>query len=263
MAFNHEVNGYTMMRQDVIPNALNSQSPIPLYRQLADILAARIRCGQYPVGQRIPSEHLLAETFGIGRPTVRQATDFLVRKGLLVRKRGAGTFVRAAQNDIDLFSLGGTLSAFEKEGIAVSTMMPEPVRLMRVPLCDGHPFSERTAFFYRRISSVDLQPVLLEEMYLDPTFLPGLDAMALAGKSISTIVADTYHLTPSSGRQAFTVTTIGADRRRCLDVPAHTPVLKVRRFLHFPQGQNLVYAELYCLTDRFSFSQVLGTGNGN
>jgi GntR family transcriptional regulator len=72
---------------------LNHQSPIPLYHQLAQLLIDKIRSGEYPVGSRIPSEHKLAAAFGIGRPTARQATDVLVRKRILVRKRGAGTFV--------------------------------------------------------------------------------------------------------------------------------------------------------------------------
>ena len=60
---------------------LNHQSPLPLYRQLADLLAAKMRSGEYRPGDRIPSEHDLADTYGIGRPTARQAVDVLVRKG--------------------------------------------------------------------------------------------------------------------------------------------------------------------------------------
>ena len=54
---------------------LNTQSPIPLYRQLADVLSAEIESGVHEVDNPIPSEHALADRFAIGRPTVRQATD--------------------------------------------------------------------------------------------------------------------------------------------------------------------------------------------
>ncbi|MBW2180744.1 MAG: GntR family transcriptional regulator, partial [Deltaproteobacteria bacterium] len=64
---------------------LNSKSPIPLYRQLADILLAKIRSGEYTSGSRIPSENSLSTSYGIGRPTARQATDLLVSKRILVR----------------------------------------------------------------------------------------------------------------------------------------------------------------------------------
>ena len=67
---------------------LNTESPLPLYHQLAEILTAEIRSGEYPPGSRIPAEMGLAQTYGIGRPTVRQAVDLLVRKGLVKRRRG-------------------------------------------------------------------------------------------------------------------------------------------------------------------------------
>ena len=69
---------------------LNNQSPIPLYHQLADLLTARIREGEYRVGDRIPSEHQLAAAYSIGRPTVRQAIDILVRRRMLVRRHLCG-----------------------------------------------------------------------------------------------------------------------------------------------------------------------------
>ena len=108
---------------------LNTQSPIPLYHQLADIILAKIRDGEYPPGSRIPSENSLAETYGIGRPTARQATDLLVRKRMLARKRGAGTFVLKEQKKVDLFSLAGTISSFQKNGIPVETRVLQPTCL--------------------------------------------------------------------------------------------------------------------------------------
>ena len=42
---------------------LNANSPVPLYRQLADRLLADIDGGAYGVESKIPSEHELAERF--------------------------------------------------------------------------------------------------------------------------------------------------------------------------------------------------------
>ena len=82
--------------------SLNSSSPLPLYHQLAELLQERIRSGEYPAGVRIPSEPELARTYGIGRPTVRQATDVLVRRQLVERRRGSGTFVVEPPEQVDL-----------------------------------------------------------------------------------------------------------------------------------------------------------------
>src|SRR3954470_20258048 len=45
------------------------------------------------VGEAIPSERQLSADLGVSRLTVRAALDDLVREGLLVRRRGSGTFV--------------------------------------------------------------------------------------------------------------------------------------------------------------------------
>ena len=89
--------------------ALNPESPLPLYPQLADLLLERIRTGEYRSGSRIPSETALARRFRIGRPTVRQATDQLVRRRCLERRRGSGTYVVEPPERVDLCSLAGSL----------------------------------------------------------------------------------------------------------------------------------------------------------
>jgi len=243
---------------DTIPKTLNSQSPIPLYRQLADILSAKIRSGGYPVASKIPSENRLAAEFGIGRPTVRQATDFLIRKGLLLRKRGSGTYVCAQTKEVDLFSLGGTLSAFQSKGIDVDIRIRKRIKLIDIPDGAENPFSGQDAYFFSRVSSVEGAPLLLEEMYLSAFLFPGIADMDLSGRSISRIVDEVYYMRPSGGKQTFSIGTPGPERALQLDISTETSVLVVKRFLHFPHRANGIYAELFCKTDRFAFSQNLG-----
>lgn len=67
---------------------LNPNSPVPLYHQLAEMLQDQIRSGVFAPGDVLPSEIALAKQHEIGRPTVRQAMDQLVQKGLIFRRRG-------------------------------------------------------------------------------------------------------------------------------------------------------------------------------
>ena len=65
----------------------------PLYIQLERILRDAILDGSLGQSEPLPTERELAERYNISRITVRKALNNLQREGLLVRRRGAGTFV--------------------------------------------------------------------------------------------------------------------------------------------------------------------------
>jgi DNA-binding GntR family transcriptional regulator len=72
---------------------LDRSSPVPLYFQVAEQLEEAIVQGRLAPGDRMDNEIALAAQLGLSRPTMRQAIQVLVDKGLLVRKRGVGTQV--------------------------------------------------------------------------------------------------------------------------------------------------------------------------
>lgn len=45
------------------------------------------------IGAKLPNEYELADQFGVGRSTIREAVKLLVSKGILQVKRGSGTYV--------------------------------------------------------------------------------------------------------------------------------------------------------------------------
>lgn len=237
---------------------LNSLSPIPLYHQLANIILDKIRSGEYPPGSKILSENKLAAYYGIGRPTARQATDLLVRKRILMRKRGSGTFVCELQKEVDLFSLAGTTSAFNKKGIKVTTHILKKIRLEQIRYDPENPFSNQKAYFYSRLSRVVRVPVLIEDMYLHQGLFKGIDAIDLSGRSLSQVVDEHYYMKPVSGRQNFGIGYLTSEKANTIEVTPETPILVVKRYLNFEQIKNAIYSELYCRTDQFVFSQSLG-----
>lgn len=65
----------------------------PQYIQIAEQLRSQITSGIYPIGSQIPTEHELAQSLGVSRPTIRHALDLLTAEERLVRVKGSGTFV--------------------------------------------------------------------------------------------------------------------------------------------------------------------------
>jgi GntR family transcriptional regulator, transcriptional repressor for pyruvate dehydrogenase complex len=66
--------------------------------KLSDIvyakIAGQIRSGEYPVDSRLPTENELAEWLGVSRPIVREALARLRNEGVVVSRRGSGTYVQ-------------------------------------------------------------------------------------------------------------------------------------------------------------------------
>lgn len=136
----------------------------PLYRQLADQLAAAMDSGELVVGERLPSEPALMVRYGIGRITVRQAIDLLRRSGRLTVQRGKGTFVAARVVRHDLDALHGFYDALRRQGIEPRTSLlawqPEggvdhpdlpsglqlPARLQRLYAIEDQPFAVVTGY---------------------------------------------------------------------------------------------------------------------
>lgn len=236
---------------------LNPGSPIPLYHQLADILLERIRSGIYSPGQMIPSETGLAKQYSIGRPTVRQAMDTLVQKGLIQRKRGAGTFVKQPSPQVDLFSLAGTSQAFLTKGIPIDTKLINPIAKKKIAHDPENPFNNQEAFFLSRLTLTKGIPVLLEDIYLETELFMGIDKIDLENKSLAQVVSDHYYLVPETGDQLFKVETLDAERSTWLQLSPSDPVLTVRRKLNFPQAPHAVFSVLFCRTDAFAFSQTI------
>ena len=74
---------------------LTRDSPVPLYRQIADWIGAHVDDGRLQPGERLPSEEYLAADWGISHLTVRHAMALLIDAGKIVRTQGKGTFTAA------------------------------------------------------------------------------------------------------------------------------------------------------------------------
>lgn len=68
-----------------------------LYLQVARTLQDKIAAGTLPVGCLLPTEHELAEQFGVSRQTVRQAILHLRGMKLLSARKGVGTRVESSR----------------------------------------------------------------------------------------------------------------------------------------------------------------------
>ena len=73
---------------------IDTESPVPPYRQVAAFLRGRIESGDLAPGRRLPSIADLVQIYGIARTTAAKALRVLIDEGLAEVSPGIGTYVR-------------------------------------------------------------------------------------------------------------------------------------------------------------------------
>ena len=91
---------------DTEPPELDKDGPKPVYVQVAEHMAGRIKSGEWVPGRRLPPERELAQFYGVAYDSIRRATAMLREQGLIVTVHGRGTFV--AQHGPEDTSTGTT-----------------------------------------------------------------------------------------------------------------------------------------------------------
>jgi DNA-binding GntR family transcriptional regulator len=145
---------------------------IPIYHQIAQLLLARARAGDFR-DHGLPTEHSLCAEFGVSRTTIRQALAGLKSRNLLESRRGAGTrFVGAVTERHMADAVGDPLHA------ALNTQF-------RIVSVDYVPAREDVAALFAirsnspvcrilRVNSVKTAPVSLVVSYLPAALAPVL-----------------------------------------------------------------------------------------
>ena len=82
-----------------------------LYEDIVQELHSLIRQGVLAHGTRLPSERVLAEQFKVSRSSIREAIRSLELQGLVVSKRGSGTFINTEDLDSVVALIASTLNS--------------------------------------------------------------------------------------------------------------------------------------------------------
>jgi len=77
--------------------AIDSETDVPVYQQLAAILRTKIDSGEIKPHRAIPSKRVLSQDYQVSPGTVERAIQALRAEGYLKTVLGRGLFVRPAE----------------------------------------------------------------------------------------------------------------------------------------------------------------------
>jgi GntR family transcriptional regulator len=105
--------------------ALERDSSVPLYFQLAVALSVKLESRAWEPGTRFATEREIEEEFSVSRSVVRRALDLLVGDGEITRIRGAGAFVTAPRHPIAVAGVIKTMKEPQNISLQILTAREE------------------------------------------------------------------------------------------------------------------------------------------
>jgi GntR family transcriptional regulator len=229
---------------------------VPRYRQVADRLAAEIESGGLQPGSRVPSERTIAQRHGLSRMTARQAVELLVRRGLVTRRPGSGTYVAPGRVEHTLQRFAGFSEQMRAQGI-------EPGgRVLAVKLLNGERShigralglgDDGTCWMLRRVRFGDREPLVVEESYVPALLCPDLSRHDLATSSLYDVMRARYGVDPVRAHETIEPTACEPEEARHLGTRAGAPAILVTRLAYDADDVPVEYARDVYRGDRARF----------
>lgn len=225
--------------------SLDRSSALPLYAQVRQALQERLRAGEWSPGDRIPGEAELCRDYGVSRPVVRQALQDLAAEGVIVRRKGLGTFVaepKVVSRSL-VHSLVGFYQDMERKGLAIETRVLEQSLQPAgesIGAKLGLPVLEPVVKI-TRLRSVGGQPVVLVTSYLPYALCPGLIQVDLRSQSLYAYLEREYGLRVASGRRRIEAVLATEDEARHLNIDRGAPLLRLESVSYLAGGRPMEY----------------------
>ncbi len=244
------------MSRAALPIRVDRNSPVPLYFQVAQHLEQMIESGELPMGTRLENEIDLADQLGLSRQTMRRAIEYLVGRGLLLRKRGIGTQVVQAKvtREVELTSLYDDLA---KTGRDPSTTVvsfgtePAPDALAaELGLAAGTP-----VYVFERLRFAGAEPLALMRNHV-PEHLMRLSAADLEAQGLYNLFR-TNGISMRIAKQSIGARAATAAEARALGERKGAPLLTMERSAYDEQGRAVEHGRHVYRASRYRFDLTL------
>ncbi|MBN6206715.1 GntR family transcriptional regulator [Ralstonia pickettii] len=147
-------------------SVLNHTSPIPLHYQLTEFIRKQLLDERLIDSKgKLPTEIELAEQFRVSRVTVRSALTTLLNEGLIVRKRGSGTFLKTNQHEKWIGQLMGFSETIDASGVKPGAKVLYKGKSIDTTKKVKEQLMEDKVWELKRLRYADGEPIAIEHSY--------------------------------------------------------------------------------------------------
>ncbi len=225
----------------------------PLYQRLKLLVQDAIADGELKAGDSVPSERDVAELLDVSRVTVRKAFTELVDEGVLVQRRGSGTYVRERTSRIELplsrltsFTEDMALRGLKTQArwLDRSSGLATPEEAIKLSISP----SEHVCRFHR-LRHADGEPLAIEHAVVPHRFL---NDVTVVQHSLYAVL-DAKGLRPVRALQRLHATSLNAQEADWLDQPDGSAALFVERISYLADGRIVEYTRSHYRGDSYDF----------
>ncbi len=226
----------------------------PVYIQLREVVRFKIEDGEYAPGTAIPSENMLAETYGINRLTVRNAIDALVSEGLLKRVQGKGVYVMA-KYERDLEALGGFSQTMkERQASSGKKILQRGQRAAGAKYASILHIQENDPIYYiKRLDYADGEPIALQEIFTPYYLVPNVEDIDLSVFSMFEIYRF-YGIHPAKAWQVLDLAQLAQSEARMLNIEKEQAVFLFSCTTCDENDRIIEYSRSYTRGDKCNFT---------
>ncbi|MHC6595125.1 GntR family transcriptional regulator [Arthrobacter sp. C152] len=222
-------------------------SPVPLYHQVATSIRTAVDTKLLAEGAPVGPEHRLAQNFRVSVPTIRKAMDLLEEEGIVVRKRGVGTFVASSfrKQPLTVTYLGNDELLGAESASLVKVMADTPIQEAFGLGEDAH------VWRVRRRQMLKNRPVaLLDNFHLDEPSARRAERLL----RVETPVLPTSHQEKMRlARHQITAELADQALSLLLEVPQQTPVLVMACTAFGWNDKPIAFSKHFFLASEYRF----------
>jgi GntR family transcriptional regulator len=234
---------------------------VPVYQQIKEIIKRRIADGVYGRQEKIPSESEFVKEFGVSRLTIRQAIGMIVREGLLVSRRGAGSFVTTDEKMLKNLSRRFCAAiedlSYHREKLKtlyakMSVVEPSLVIRQKLNLDAG----EENVVEVTRVRYAEGTSTVVTKSYLPLKYGQRLDEKKLKKSLIMELLEVDAGIILKRVHQSMEATFAEKTVANLLGIPSGSPLLKVERVMMAAKGKPIVLSISWFRGDIFRYLEI-------
>jgi len=232
---------------------INNELNIPLYIQIKKDIIRKIISKEFKVGESIPGENQLKDSYKVSLITIRKAISELVNEGYLYRIQGRGTYPinRMINRPLNLMSF--TEDMREKNFRVESKLLElDKIKDEYIAAKIGIPISE-SLIKIKRIRIVDNEPIALQTSYIPKNILSIENAKRLEKENSLYEILKELGVEPYRAHEKYCVSLINDEETsKLLHAAIGSPLFSAERVTFTKDNLLFEYAEFLLRGDKYT-----------